>query len=394
MLPRIELVNITGAVEHSLLWLTASTSDVVIPNPNFKATQDLADGIVVYCIHGTADRTSSFHLIVNRMLAQTPSAISNFYLPAFDSRLMGIGIDDFAKQLAEKIRANGHKNVIIMGHSRGGLVAAYYAEYLAAADQVNVHAIIPICTPFGGSALAIMPLSWLSTSVKQMAKNSDFLRGLASRMLESQRQYFPVSAERDPLVLKDSVCIPEHKDLLFTLDRHGHLSIMTSHRLVNYIRLRLAEVCARVTGQPLEVFVIPPNQRLDDERKELEIDDACFEIDAQVEKLQARLHLHDAKAKIDVFVRLRGLLGEMLEGDRGEAYPQANTIGDFIRAYLDDPEENFGVKPIDVLREQLNYPLTIFNYSKTGSELFVEKLIDRYQQINLPPRQTLVPVLT
>lgn len=66
-------VNITGALVHSLLWLTGSFTDVVHVNPRYKRPGNDNEGIAIYCIHGTADRSSSFGRIASRILHRLPN---------------------------------------------------------------------------------------------------------------------------------------------------------------------------------------------------------------------------------------------------------------------------------------------------------------------------------
>jgi pimeloyl-ACP methyl ester carboxylesterase len=385
-------VNLTGALVHSLLWLTGSFTDVVQVNPRYKRPDNVDEGVAIYCIHGTADRSSSFGRIASRILQRLPCSVSGIHLISFDKRAQGAGIDDFALQLREKIRANGHKDVVIMGHSRGGLIAAYYAEYFAAEDNVNVHFVIPICTPFGGSALAMMPLSWMSSSVRQMEAHGPFLEELADKIRASGRKYYPVSAENDVLVAPDAVCIPEHRPILLVLDRHGHLSITSSHRLNQYILQRLGELCFNLYHERCHSISAPQTDPRSDNETEspLTLENVCIDLDGQIQKLQSRGHLRQTTAKVEVLMRLRDMLCQMIEGDRGQHYPQAENTGEFIVSYLQDAMINGGIRAVDILGEQLNYPFSLFSCTKTDTQIFMEQLADKYQQVDLPLRSTLV----
>lgn len=234
-------ISYTGAIRHSLLWLTASSSDIIHANPLFQPQHPGDPGIVIYCIHGTADRNTAFSLVSKRLLPKLPTHISAIHMVSFHHRMLGIGIDDFANQLKDKIAHNQHQQVILMGHSRGGLVAAYYAEYLAAAARVNVNAVFTIGTPFAGSDLAMAPLTWLSTSVAQMQPNSQFLADLRAKLATTRIPYHYFAAENDAIVNHQSCCIAAHQEKLRTYDRHGHLSVMSSHRLMDHIAFQLQQ---------------------------------------------------------------------------------------------------------------------------------------------------------
>lgn len=238
-------IHITGALRHAGLWLTASFSDVVYLNPKHEPSKHQVENIAVYCVHGTADRSNSFSLIAGRMLKEREGLsgkISTIHLSAFNGRYQGNDIEFFAKQLLEKIKKNEHKNVILMGHSRGGLVIAYLTEYLAKIADVNVLCVIPICSPFMGSGLAMSPLSSLSGSVKEMEHFSDFLKDLEAKILKTTTPYFYFAAENDDIVSPKSCCIPQHSQRMRELSRHGHLSIMSSWRLTYLLQNCIADV--------------------------------------------------------------------------------------------------------------------------------------------------------
>lgn len=388
-------VSITGAIVHSLSWPFASFDDVHYPNPHFQPPENFPTGVAIYCVHGTADRSSSFQRIAQRSLDTLPYAVSGIHLVSFSNRLQGQGIEEFSRELCNKIIANKDKYVILLGHSRGGHVIAHMAEYLAKEAGIEVLAVIPICTPFGGAEMAIWPLTLLSKSVKQMEINSEFLKDLTDKMRQSEIKYHPVAAERDMLVPVSSACIPEHRNILLVLDRHGHLSIMTSHRLVAHLHTCFEQACARLLGDKHIAFPVPAVERSQSDRNSdspdtAPLDQACRDLDVQITKLKQQYAIRSSDAKILVLARLRELLSQMREHGRGEIYPQAMTISDFILAYLLDDRLG-GIKPMDVIREQLNYPLSLFSGAKPDTQVFLEGLMDKYQGDMLPEKAEIQP---
>lgn len=229
-----------GIFAHAYYWVTSASGDYIYNNPRFKASNS-EEGLAIYCVHGTADRPRAFSRIAERLLMRLlPENISSINLIAFDGRYQGNSIEFFAEQLVKKMIANGHSRVVLKGHSRGGLVCAYAAEYLAAQNAIKVEAVITIGTPFKGSSLALPPLSWFSSSVKQMEVASEFLNQLKARVLDSAVRYFFTVADDDYIVDGGSSSIAEYvqknPDSLIKLDTsHGHLSVMSSHQLVSKI---------------------------------------------------------------------------------------------------------------------------------------------------------------
>ncbi|MDX1900811.1 MAG: alpha/beta hydrolase [Gammaproteobacteria bacterium] len=236
--------------------MTSSPYDVIYQNPNYANHEK----VTIYCVHGTADRSSAFTLIAERLLDKLPNVVASIHLVSFKNRGKGKGIEVFAKQLQEKIRANKDQDIILMGHSRGGLVVSYFAEYFAAEIHANVHGVVAICSPFGGSDLAIAPLSWLSDSVKQMESESEFLNNLRKDITHSNINYYFVAAEKDSLVSMDQSFVKKDSASLTIFDRHGHLSIMSSWRLVEHIQ------------RCVHRMLITPSKKELDEMKSTEIE--------------------------------------------------------------------------------------------------------------------------
>lgn len=231
----IQPVKIVGTIRHAFLWAGASSEDVIFRNPNYKESKDDNNELVIYCVHGTADRSSAFSLVAERLLKSEyfPERISAIHLLSFEKRGRGESIKEYSEQLKAKILANKHKNVILMGHSRGGLVISYFAEYLA--ESLNVHGIMSICTPFGGSSFAIKPVTLLSASVNEMVKGSSFLIELADKIQKSSIPYFYFAVTHDYLVPPDLAYVKGRKASLAVLDTHDHLSILASGRLVEIL---------------------------------------------------------------------------------------------------------------------------------------------------------------
>lgn len=229
-------IHITGVVRHCYLWATSAAYDTFVANPNFNP--ETAEKTSIFCVHGTADRGASFSLIAERLKNKLPENIDGFHLLTFDGRMSGKSVKDFSNQLADKIAAHHSDRVVLMGHSRGALVCSYYAEYLAADHNVQVDLVASLCGPFRGSHLAMWPLTAASSSVDEMRVDGRLLHDLSDKIHQSNIRYLFVGAENDQLVTKDShlpyTCERHGLNAIF-LDRHGHLSVMSSHRLVDIL---------------------------------------------------------------------------------------------------------------------------------------------------------------
>ncbi|MDX1901136.1 MAG: alpha/beta fold hydrolase [Gammaproteobacteria bacterium] len=252
----------TGILKHTFLWFTSSIQKVVYINPKCRRDSSLT----IYCIHGTGDRPGVLSLLADRLISDDlPGNISKIHLMSFDNRAQGESIESFTDQLAAKIQTRNDKNVILIGHSRGGLIATYFAENCAKKMNITVHSVIAICTPFGGTDKAAPPWTWFSKSIAEMEKNSEFLNTLSAKVRQSTMPYRYFSAGNDEVVKGNSVCIPEHRDHLIELDGHNHASILTSNRLASHIRDYLKSLTPRlelVESQTIDHNGTNPDSRL------------------------------------------------------------------------------------------------------------------------------------
>lgn len=236
-------IALTGTARHVMLWAMAPWIETLYQNPGYQQGKRK---VSIYCVHGTADRAGAFSLVAERLVNQLPACVSEIHLVAFEERGKGKDIAFFARQLKNQIKINKDEDVILIGHSRGGVVAAYFAEYLAQANNVNVHSLITICSPFSGSDLARPPFTWVSDSICEMQPHSQFLNQLTRQIEQSDIPYHYFSASKDEIVAPDKCVIPAHQQKRIELDRHNHLSILSSHRLVYQIKSYLEKDLAPI----------------------------------------------------------------------------------------------------------------------------------------------------
>jgi len=226
---------------HCYLWASSWSHDVFISSPNFNPDTQPKNKVSIYCVHGTADRNASFSLITDRLKGDLPDNIDGIHLLTFEDRMKGAGIEDYAKQLKDKILLNhdNNKRVILMGHSRGGVIASWFAENLAAENDIHVDLIACICAPFRGSYLAKWPMAAISKSVEEMGTDSDLVKELSEKIENSTANYIYAGADKDAIVHGDS-WLPYHvakDDTRCSLHTgHSHLSIMSSHELVKWLQ--------------------------------------------------------------------------------------------------------------------------------------------------------------
>lgn len=348
------LNHITGALAHCVQWVTSSTSDLIFYNPEYDAA--LADqAVAIYCVHGTADRGNAFKVLADELLRRKlPAHIISIHLCSFEQRYKGVGIPHFAAQLGDKIQASSHTRVIVMGHSRGGVVGSYFAEHLAADRGITVQDIFAFAAPFSGSEVAIKPLTWMSKSVDEMRPESGLLAELRERIELNGKRYHFFAAEKDMLVPLYSTHIASLAQHLTVMSGEGHLSMMGSALLAEI-------VLERLTAPPV-----------------LTIESLCEELQDYINQLKIKSHVWSANEKIALLERLY----THLNSRDFSAYPEARTVGDFINAYLQDAQLTTSKKtPAVILNQSLNVPFSFTGNSTSFN--FISQLLIRYSTIQL-----------
>jgi len=230
-------IPFTGLLTHCYDFLVSPSADIFIHNQNFN--EETATPVTIFCVHGTADRAGAFFRLADALLPTLSDDIRGIYLCSFVGRMDGLSIESFAKQLRGKIDRFGDKAVILMGHSRGSLVCAMYAETMAEADGIHVDTVVAISGPFKGTRKAVKLLAWFSRSVEQMREDSDFLPVLREKVIASNVRYLFVGAARDLIVQGDSwhpypEALPNGHFLKSQED--AHLSITASELLANWLK--------------------------------------------------------------------------------------------------------------------------------------------------------------
>jgi len=255
------LTGIKNSFKHTFFWLKSSQKnieysdqsaiiddiidDYLIVKTDEQKSDQMPDNnnLAIYCVHGTADGAKAFTSVAERLSRDLAGQFSKIHLVAFSNRFQGNGIEIFAEQLANLIQKNDDKNIILMGHSRGGLVITYFEKFLAKKLNVDVLAAIPICAPFGGSPMASTPLlANLSDSIAQMKVGSEFLKNLNQEMNKIEEKYLFFAAENDLLVSLDASCPAKYRDQLIIIERNRHLSILHSEQFLKKLSEILQEL--------------------------------------------------------------------------------------------------------------------------------------------------------
>jgi pimeloyl-ACP methyl ester carboxylesterase len=159
---------------------------------------------------------------------------------------------DFVRAKIERIYARnpGLGPLTIVGHSKGGLVAAYYVKKLGGWRRTR--AVVTLGTPHHGTPVAYLgiPLAAVARSVFQMLPGSPFLARLQDGPWPAQVRLTSVWSRLDPWAPYPSGLLETHGlPHLANVEVQGdHRSFLTSKRLYEVLarEMRAAEADAPV----------------------------------------------------------------------------------------------------------------------------------------------------
>ncbi|MBN1914505.1 MAG: alpha/beta fold hydrolase [Parachlamydiales bacterium] len=141
-------------------------------------------------------------------------------------------IEEYAQKVEKKVEDiffhTQKKRIILIGHSMGGLVAAYYA--LNRAPPKTVTDVIALGSPFKGTKIALLGMG---KCAHQMERNSPFVEALSHQIMKDRsiRFYF-IAAERDHWVSSlQSTILHKEKRHQCLIEKIGHFGLLFSDKV-------------------------------------------------------------------------------------------------------------------------------------------------------------------
>ena len=141
-------------------------------------------------------------------------------------------IEVFAQKMKEKVKEienkTKRKDLILIGHSMGGLVSAYFALHVAKKNTVTD--VISMATPFHGTKAT--PFG-IGHCVKEMERHSSFVEHLSQNILKEKKiHFYYIAAKRDHIVIPYfSALIGKDKEKQCVLQDVGHSSLLFSKKV-------------------------------------------------------------------------------------------------------------------------------------------------------------------
>ena len=149
-------------------------------------------------------------------------------------------IHEYAQKVSEKVKAietlTGRKDVVLVGHSMGGLVAQQYL-YEMSPDQSKVKKVITIVTPCLGTPMARLAAP-LSTCAKLMVPSSPLLQSQQAKVAaDPTTPYCRIAAAIDWIVFPQSSALgmPNARKTEYVIPAKGHASVLFSPKVADLV---------------------------------------------------------------------------------------------------------------------------------------------------------------
>ncbi|MET4926845.1 alpha/beta fold hydrolase [Streptomyces sp. PSRA5] len=163
----------------------------------------------VLLLHGFVDNRSVF-VLLRRSLARhgwRHLESLNFSPLTSDIRLAA---EVLGRHIEEVCARTGHREVDIVGHSLGGLIARYYVQRLD--GDVRVRTLVTMGTPHAGTGA--IPLASAHPVVRQMRPGSDLIEELREPAPGCRTRFVSFWSDLDQVMSPVEAARVEHPDLI------------------------------------------------------------------------------------------------------------------------------------------------------------------------------------
>ncbi|MFI1567079.1 esterase/lipase family protein [Streptomyces sp. NPDC020490] len=223
-----------------------------LPSPDGATQLPTETGPPVVLLHGFIDNRSVFVLLRRSLAQHGRQRIESLnYSPlTCDVRTAAELLGRHIEEICER---TGSRQVDVVGHSLGGLIARYYVQCLG--GDTRVRTLVTLGTPHSGTRVA--PLANAHPIVRQMRPGSPVVEELSRPAPGCRTQFVSFWSDLDHLMVPlESACI-DHPDLLaqnVRVSGIGHLALPVHPAVATGIRRALdapgegAEAAAHTGG--------------------------------------------------------------------------------------------------------------------------------------------------
>ncbi|MEU0302827.1 alpha/beta fold hydrolase [Streptomyces sp. NPDC006175] len=191
----------------------------------------------VVLLHGFIDNRSVFVLLRRSLARHGWHHLESLnYSPlTCDIRTAAELLDRHVEEICAR---TGHREIDIVGHSLGGLIARYYVQRLGGDRRVRT--LVTLGTPHNGTAAA--PLAGAHPIVRQMRGGSDLIEELRRPAPGCRTRFISFWSELDRVMLPVETACVDHPDLDAVNVRVtgiGHLALPVHPAVASAIRQAL-----------------------------------------------------------------------------------------------------------------------------------------------------------
>jgi triacylglycerol lipase len=214
-------------------------------------------GRPVLLLHGLTSTRRSVE-VLERRLQRDGYAVFSLRLGGLARGLGVRGIDDLASEVRSEVERLCTENpgmgpVTLIGHSRCGLVAAYYVKKLGGWRRAR--ALVTLGTPHHGTPAAWvgLPLGVFALSLWQMTPRSRFIRRLERGAWPPGVRFVSLFSKRDGVARFPSTLIETHGLPYLRnveVDAPGHRDLLARKRVYDVL---LAELRAGEAAAPVRI---------------------------------------------------------------------------------------------------------------------------------------------
>jgi pimeloyl-ACP methyl ester carboxylesterase len=213
----------------------------------------------VLLLHGWFSARRTFD-VLERRLRRDGYGVFSLDLGGARASFLGRGIDDLAALVRTKIERIYARNptlgpLTIVGHSKGGLIAAYYVKKLGGWRRTR--AVVTLGTPHRGTPRAWLgvPVALFARSLVQMIPGSPFLGHLLDGPWPAQVRLTSIWSRGDeaspfPACVIDTHGLPQLSNVEVDGDHHAYLVRKRTYEVIRR-EIRAAEAEAPVVKGPL-----------------------------------------------------------------------------------------------------------------------------------------------
>lgn len=189
------------------------------------------EGRPILLVHGYLNNAWVWIFFKRKLAAAGlgPIYLVNLGFPFLSMKTYAHRVRKKAKKIA---RETFCKDLILIGHSMGGLVSALYATKLA--PKGTVRDVILIASPIEGTPVAHIGLG---PNAREMRKGSQLLQRMDQGISQTPDiRFYQIATTCDQIVLPGisagRLVPPERR---FIVDNLGHVSLLFSSRIVNQV---------------------------------------------------------------------------------------------------------------------------------------------------------------